>query len=123
MRDSGTVSIGNATGLGAAATANVVMTGDGYAGIMERYADLTGHPPVLPEWAAGFWQCKLRYKTQDELLTVAREHKRRGLPMSVIVIDTVPSAAAPENCTGSDIGRMRDAVVRSSPRRHITADT
>ena len=65
----------------------VVTTGDDYSDIMERYADLTGHAPVLPEFAAGFWQCKLRYKTQDELLTVAREHKRRGLPMSVIVID------------------------------------
>ncbi len=67
----------------------VVMTGEGYAGILERYADLTGHPPVLPEWAAGFWQCKLRYRTQDELLAVAREHKRRGLPMSVIVVDYI----------------------------------
>jgi alpha-D-xyloside xylohydrolase len=65
----------------------VVTTGDGYADVMERYADLTGHAPMLPEWAAGFWQCKLRYKTQDALLAVAREHKRRGLPMSVIVID------------------------------------
>jgi alpha-D-xyloside xylohydrolase len=65
----------------------VVTTGDGYADIMERYADLTGHAPVLPEWAAGFWQCKLRYRTQDELLAVAREHKQRGLPLSVIVID------------------------------------
>ena len=42
---------------------------------------------MLPEWASGFWQCKLRYKTQDELLGVAREYKRRGLPLSVIVID------------------------------------
>ena len=67
----------------------VVTTGASYAGIMERYADLTGHAPVLPKWAAGFWQCKLRYKTQDELLAVAREHKRRGLPMSVIVIDYI----------------------------------
>ncbi|HVU35608.1 MAG TPA: glycoside hydrolase family 31 protein [Opitutaceae bacterium] len=65
----------------------VVMTGDGYAGIMERFADLTGHPPPLPAWAAGFWQCKLRYRTQDELLAVAREYRRRGLPLSVIVID------------------------------------
>jgi alpha-D-xyloside xylohydrolase len=65
----------------------VVTTGDGYADIMERYADLTGHAPVLPQWAAGFWQSKLRYQTQDELLAVAREHKRRGLPMSVIVAD------------------------------------
>lgn len=65
----------------------VVCTGSDYSEIMARYADLTGHPPMLPGWAAGFWQCKLRYKTQDELLAVAREHKRRGLPMSVIVID------------------------------------
>jgi alpha-D-xyloside xylohydrolase len=65
----------------------VAMAGDDYAGVMERYADLTGHAPMLPDWAAGFWQCKLRYKTQRELLAVAREHKRRGLPMSVIVID------------------------------------
>jgi alpha-D-xyloside xylohydrolase len=65
----------------------VVTTGEGCADIMERYAGLTGHPPLLPGWAAGFWQCKLRYKTQAELLAVAREHKQRGLPMSVIVID------------------------------------
>ena len=40
-----------------------------------------------PEWAAGFWQSKLRYRNQDELLEVAREYKRRGLPLSVIVCD------------------------------------
>ncbi|MFC4463354.1 TIM-barrel domain-containing protein [Streptomyces xiangluensis] len=55
--------------------------------ILARYADATGHAPELPDWASGFWQCKLRYRTQNELLTVAREHKRRGLPMSVIVTD------------------------------------
>ncbi|GAA2627030.1 glycoside hydrolase family 31 protein [Streptomyces vastus] len=55
--------------------------------ILARYADATGHAPELPDWASGFWQCKLRYRTQDELLAVAREHKRRGLPMSVIVTD------------------------------------
>lgn len=57
------------------------------ARIAGRYADVTGHAPVLPEWAAGFWQCKLRYRTQDELLEVAREYHRRGLPLSVIVVD------------------------------------
>ena len=57
------------------------------ADVLRRYAEATGHPPMLPEWAAGFWQCKLRYRTQDELLEVAREHKRRGLPLSVIVCD------------------------------------
>jgi alpha-D-xyloside xylohydrolase len=57
------------------------------AQIASRYAGVTGHAPVLPEWAAGFWQSKLRYRTQDELLEVAREHHRRGLPLSVIVCD------------------------------------
>jgi alpha-D-xyloside xylohydrolase len=57
------------------------------AEILSRYADATGHAPDLPEWASGFWQCKLRYLDQDELMGVAREHKRRGLPMSVIVTD------------------------------------
>jgi alpha-D-xyloside xylohydrolase len=57
------------------------------ADILRHYADATGHAPMLPEWAAGFWQCKLRYRTQDELLAVAREYRRRGLPLSVIVCD------------------------------------
>ena len=38
------------------------------AEVLRRYADATGHVPELPEWASGFWQSKLRYRTQDELL-------------------------------------------------------
>ena len=57
------------------------------ADILARYADATGHAPELPAWASGFWQSKLRYRTQEELLTVAREYRRRGLPLSVIVAD------------------------------------
>ena len=55
--------------------------------ILARYADATGHAPELPAWASGFWQSKLRYRTQNELLDVAREYHRRGLPLSVIVAD------------------------------------
>jgi len=57
------------------------------AEIAAQYAEATGHPPTLPAWAAGFWQSKLRYRTQEELLAVAREYKQRGLPLSVIVCD------------------------------------
>ncbi len=64
-----------------------ITTGDTYAEIMEHYASVTGFAPVMPYWATGFWQCKLRYKSQEELLAVAREFKRRELPLSVIVID------------------------------------
>jgi alpha-D-xyloside xylohydrolase len=57
------------------------------ARIQRAYADVTGHVPMLPEWAAGFWQCKLRYRSQEELLEVAREYHRRGIPLDVIVAD------------------------------------
>src|SRR6266702_2733479 len=64
-----------------------ITAGDTPADILTHYADATGHPPMLPEWASGFWQSKLRYRDAAELLAVAREHHRRGLPMSVIVAD------------------------------------
>ena len=57
------------------------------ADITRAYADATGHAPVMPERGLGFWQCKLRYSNQEELLAVAREHRRRGLPLDVIVAD------------------------------------
>ena len=50
-------------------------------------ADLTGHAPMMPDWATGFWQCKLRYETQEQVLSVARRYKELGIPLSVIVID------------------------------------
>jgi alpha-D-xyloside xylohydrolase len=64
-----------------------ITAGDSYADLMENYADVTGHAPEFPWWASGFWQCKLRYKTQEEFLNVAREFRRRDLPLSVLVID------------------------------------
>ena len=65
----------------------VVIAGDTPAEIMGKYADLTGHAPKFPAWASGFWQSKLRYEDQEELLSVAREYKNRGIPLAAIVID------------------------------------
>ncbi len=64
-----------------------VVAGDSPRDILSTYHDATGHSPDIPDWALGFWQCKLRYRTQDELLSIAREHLARGLPLSCIVID------------------------------------
>lgn len=64
-----------------------VCAGDTPAEIEEAYAGVTGTAPMMPEYGLGFWQCKLRYQTQEELLGVAREYKRRGLPIDLIVID------------------------------------
>lgn len=57
------------------------------ASIIENYTDLVGRAPRIPEYALGLWQSKLRYSTQDELLGVAREYKRKNIPLSVIVCD------------------------------------
>ncbi|HZK28186.1 MAG TPA: TIM-barrel domain-containing protein [Thermoclostridium sp.] len=64
-----------------------IVAGETPAEIVEAYAKVTGTVPMMPEYGLGFWQCKLRYQTQEELLEVAREYKRRGLPIDVIVVD------------------------------------
>lgn len=64
-----------------------VTVGDTPAEIEEMYANVTGKVPMMPEYGLGFWQCKLRYQTQEEVLKVAREYKKRNLPLDVIVID------------------------------------
>jgi alpha-D-xyloside xylohydrolase len=55
--------------------------------ILQKYMNIVGKPSPIPEWALGLWQCKLRYRSQEELLEVARGYKERGIPLSVIVID------------------------------------
>lgn len=64
-----------------------VTAGDTPAEIVEAYGRAAGTVPMMPEYGLGFWQCKLRYQTQEELLEVAREYKKRKLPIDVIVID------------------------------------
>lgn len=65
----------------------LVYAGETPADVMKIYCDLTGYASVFPAWAGGFWQCKLRYETQEDLLEVAREYKRRNIPIDAIVID------------------------------------
>lgn len=64
-----------------------ITAGDRPAELIQRFVEVTGRPPMMPEYGLGFWQCKLRYVDQEQLLGVAREHKRRGLPLDVIVCD------------------------------------
>ncbi|HWR15731.1 MAG TPA: glycoside hydrolase family 31 protein [Terriglobales bacterium] len=55
--------------------------------IVAGYRDLTGGVPLFGKWAYGFWQCKNRYKTQDELLGVARKYRDLHIPIDNIVQD------------------------------------
>ena len=65
----------------------LIYAGETPADVLKIYCDLTGYAPKFPEWAAGFWQSKLRYESQEDLLEVAREYKKRGIPITAIVID------------------------------------
>lgn len=42
---------------------------------------------MIPEAGLGYWQCKLRYYCQEEVLRVAGEYKKRGIPVDVFIID------------------------------------
>ena len=64
-----------------------VTAGDTPAEIEEHFADAIGKVPMMPEYGLGFWQCKLRYYNQEQVLNVAREYKKRGIPLDVFVID------------------------------------
>ncbi|RDW85124.1 putative alpha-glucosidase 2 [Coleophoma cylindrospora] len=64
-----------------------VVAGDSPSEIEEAYASATGKVPMMPEYGLGFWQCKLRYQTQEELLGIAREYRKRKLPLDLIVVD------------------------------------
>lgn len=64
-----------------------ITCGDTPADIEYNYTAATGRTPMMPEYGMGYWQCKLRYRTQDELMAVARKHKAMGLPLDAIVVD------------------------------------
>ena len=55
--------------------------------ILANYTSVTGRAPVYPEDRMGLWQCKLRYRTQDEVLSVARQYQKEGIKIDLIVID------------------------------------
>ena len=64
-----------------------ITAADTPAKIIENFTSAVGRAPVLSKDYLGFWQCKLRYRTQDEVLTVARKYKEMGIHLDVMVID------------------------------------
>lgn len=64
-----------------------ITAGETPAQIEENFASVTGTAPMMPEYGLGFWQCKLRYYNQEQVLSVAREYKKRNIPLDVLVID------------------------------------
>jgi alpha-D-xyloside xylohydrolase len=55
--------------------------------IIAGYRELTGQVPMFGKWAYGFWQCKNRYKSQEEILGVAKKYRDLHIPVDNIVQD------------------------------------
>ncbi|MCH8686630.1 TIM-barrel domain-containing protein [Pedomonas mirosovicensis] len=55
--------------------------------VIAGYRTLTGKAPLMPKWAYGFWQSRQRYNTQDEVIDVVKQYRKRGLPLDNIVQD------------------------------------
>ncbi len=54
---------------------------------MKAYRHLTGDAPLMPKWELGFWQCKERYASQEELLGVAKKLRELKVPVDGIIQD------------------------------------
>ncbi len=55
--------------------------------VISGYRTLTGKAQVMPKWAMGYWQSREHYKTQDEIVGVAKEFRDRKFPLDNIVQD------------------------------------
>jgi alpha-D-xyloside xylohydrolase len=64
-----------------------ITTGRSIDDAIGGYRTLTGDAVILPRWAYGFWQSKEHYRTQDELIGIAAEYRRRDVPLDAVVQD------------------------------------
>lgn len=64
-----------------------ITVGDTPKDILNNYTSATGRASEFPEDLMGLWQCKLRYRTQDEVLEVAQKYRDEGIKIDQIVID------------------------------------
>lgn len=55
--------------------------------VIQSYRRITGKAALLPKWAFGYIQSQERYETQEEILAVAEEYRRRGIGLDCIVLD------------------------------------
>ena len=64
-----------------------ITAGDTPADIERNYMNAVGKAPMMPEYGLGFWQCKLRYFNEQQVIDIAEEYHKRGIPVDVLVID------------------------------------
>ena len=56
-------------------------------GVIAQMRHLSGDVPMFPLWTYGFWQCKERYKSARELLSVVDKYRELQVPLDGIIQD------------------------------------
>jgi alpha-glucosidase len=64
-----------------------VIAGASVAEVVRRYTDLTGKPPMPPEWALGYQQSRWGYKSDAEIRGIADRLRADRIPADVIWMD------------------------------------
>ncbi|KQU47521.1 alpha-glucosidase [Sphingomonas sp. Leaf339] len=64
-----------------------LFAGPGVDDIIGAYRQLTGQAPMMARWTWGLWQSKERYASQADLLGVAANYRRLGIPLDAVVQD------------------------------------
>ena len=55
--------------------------------VIANIRELSGQATMLPLWTLGFWQCRERYKSSDELCEVLDKYRELEIPLDGIVQD------------------------------------
>ncbi len=61
--------------------------GPGFDSILHQYRDMTGHTPMLPQWAYGYFQSKDRYTSLNQIISIASRYRADRIPLDVMVQD------------------------------------
>ncbi|MGY2895492.1 glycoside hydrolase family 31 protein [Deinococcus sp. UYEF24] len=64
-----------------------VLQGPTPAGVLRRYADLTGYAPLPPLWSLGAAQSRWGYKSADEIRSVIAGYREHNLPLDSVYLD------------------------------------
>lgn len=65
----------------------LLIAGPRIADVLRRYTWLTGRAPLPPRWALGYHQSRWGYSPDEEVRTVCRELRARGIPCDGIWLD------------------------------------
>ncbi len=64
-----------------------LIEGESMVDLCRQFRQLTGRSYLPPKWAMGYIQSRWGYATEEELRTIAREHRSRHIPLDSVSMD------------------------------------